>query len=253
MAQAPGGGQVSDDTSRDRDRAADDMAPATRRNDDARAAILGGIRASLRRAGELPASVRAGLQARLARPPRNIVPAVEGDLVERFVARLSAVSGMVTRVQSLREVPAVVEAHLQRFSLPGELVVAPDPALADIVWPNTLGVRHGRSEGSDLVSFTGAFAGVAETGSLVLLSGAHSPTTLNFLPDDHLVLLPAQRIVRHLEDAFDRLRDEHGEMPRTLNFITGPSKTADVEQVIQEGAHGPRRLHVLLLDAPAAG
>ena len=125
--------------------------------------------------------------------------------------------------------------------------MAPAAELDGIPWPNTLGIRRGRSDGKDLVSVTGAFAGVAETGTLVLASGPEAPTTLNFLPDDHIVVLREHRLVRYLEDAWALLRKELGGMPRTVNCITGPSKTADVEQVIQEGAHGPRRLLVVLV------
>jgi L-lactate utilization protein LutC len=101
--------------------------------------------------------------------------------------------------------------------------------------------------GSDLVTVTGAYAAVAETGSVVLLSSAESPTTLNFLPDDHLVVVRESQIVAHIEDVWTRMRKDKRAMPRTVNFISGPSKTADVEQTIQEGAHGPRRLHVILV------
>lgn len=219
----------------------------SRRNESARDAILANIRSSLRRTGPLTDSVRSTLDERIARPRANLQPAVEGDLAERFVARLTAVSGIVTRLASLDAVPDAVAAHLEKFSLPDELVMAPDPALDAIPWPNTIGIRRDRSHGDDLVSLTGAFAGIAETGTLMLLSGPHGPTTLNFLPDDHLVVLRESALVRHPEDAWTRLRDEHDGMPRTVNLVTGPSKTADVEQVIQEGAHGPRRLHVLLV------
>jgi L-lactate utilization protein LutC len=83
----------------------------------------------------------------------------------------------------------------------------------------------------------------------VLTSGPQTPTTLNFLPDHFLCVLAAGRIVPRLEDAWDLLRGEPGGMPRALNFVTGPSRTADVEQTIQLGAHGPRRLHVILVDS----
>jgi len=80
------------------------------------------------------------------------------------------------------------------------------------------------------------------------LSGANSPTSLNFLPDNYLCILRRERLVKHIEDVWQRLRDEHTGLPRAINFITGPSRTADVEQTIQLGAHGPRRLHVILLE-----
>ena len=212
----------------------------SRREATARDAIIANIRASLRRTGPLADTVRAALDARMEKARPNLQPAVDGDLAERFVARLTAVSGIVTRIESLTEVADVVSSHLHKYSLPGELVVAPDPALDDIVWPNTLGIRRGRCAGDDSVSLTGAFAGIAETGTLMLLSGAHGPTTLNFLPDDHLVVLRESALVRHAEDAWAKLRTLGQGMPRTVNLVTGPSKSADVEQeYIQEGAHGP--------------
>jgi L-lactate dehydrogenase complex protein LldG len=98
------------------------------------------------------------------------------------------------------------------------------------------------------VGLSWALAGVAETGSLLLASGPHTPTALNFLVDDFLCVLPIDRLVPHLEDAWQLVRGELGVLPRALNLITGPSRTADVEQTIQLGAHGPRRLHLLLLE-----
>lgn len=208
--------------------------------------VLANIRRSLRRSGPLADSVRAGLEARLAEPQANLKPHYAADPVTQFVARIQAVSGIVTRVQGAGEISGVVEAHLRRFALPFALVIAPDPELEDIAWSNLFQVERRAALGSDQTSVTGAFAGVGETGSLVLLSSARSPTTLNFLPEDHLIVLARSRIVPHIEDVWTRLRAEVGKMPRTVNFITGPSKTGDVEQVIQEGAHGPRRLHVIL-------
>ncbi|MEE9300922.1 MAG: lactate utilization protein, partial [Alphaproteobacteria bacterium] len=107
-----------------------------------------------------------------------------------------------------------------------------------------------------------AFAGIAETGTCMLISGPQSPTTLNFLVDTHIIVLWTRQIVGSYEDALARLREtavgrERGArswMPRTVNLITGPSRSADIEQTIQMGAHGPRRLHILLIDgAPAGG
>jgi L-lactate dehydrogenase complex protein LldG len=91
-----------------------------------------------------------------------------------------------------------------------------------------------------------AFCAIAETGSLVKLSSDASPTALNFLPDNFICLLQRQRIVRHIEDVWDLIRKEQAGMPRAVNIITGPSRTADVEQTIQLGAHGPRRMHVII-------
>jgi L-lactate dehydrogenase complex protein LldG len=94
-----------------------------------------------------------------------------------------------------------------------------------------------------------ALAGVAETGTLIMTSGPDNPTTLNFLPENHIVLLLADDVAGNYEDVWDKLREKYGSnLPRTVNMITGPSRTGDIEQTIELGAHGPRRLHILLVD-----
>ena len=214
----------------------------------ARDRVLADIRRSLNRDGPLPASVIRGLEQRLKRPVANLVPTFDEPLITRFLASFEAVSGIVARVPEHAKVSAAVGRHLKRHDLGDALVVAPDPDLDEIRWSNRFRIERRAANGTDRVSVTGAFAGVAETGSVVLLSGPESPTTLNFLPEDHLVVLRASRIVAHLEDVWAMLRKARKKMPRTVNVITGPSKTGDVEQTIQEGAHGPRRVCVILVD-----
>ena len=117
-------------------------------------------------------------------------------------------------------------------------------------WSNELAVEQRRAHAEDEVSVTTTYGAIAETGTLVLLSDPTTPTTLNFLPETHIAVLPQSRIVAHLEDVFAMLRREHDALPRTVNFISGPSRTGDVELQIELGAHGPKRLHVIvLLDA----
>ena len=213
----------------------------------ARDAILRNVRRSLNRGAPLSPSVRQGLDARLRHPTPNIQPRSDKPLIERFLAKLRAVNAKVTRLPDLDGVSETVERHRSAHGRGTRLVVAPDPGLASIRWSNRLEVERRAAVGEDLVSVTGAFAGIAESGTLVLLSGPHSPTTLNFLPGDHLVVLAASRVLPAMEDVWAGLRATDGVMPRTVNLITGPSRTADVEQTMQEGAHGPRRLHLLLI------
>jgi len=214
---------------------------------DARTRILADIRSALNRAAPLPESIARNLESRLARPRPNLKPAIGADRTAHFIDTLESVSGKVTRVERIEAVAEVVAAHLERYALGDRLVLAPDPALDVIPWSNRLSVERRAAAGDDRLSVTGAYAAVAETGSVVLLSSPESPTTLNFLPDDHVVVVHESQIVAHIEDVWARMRKEKRAMPRTVNFITGPSKTADVEQTIQEGAHGPRRLHVILV------
>ncbi len=107
----------------------------------------------------------------------------------------------------------------------------------------------GPANGEDRASLSRALVAAAETGTLVLVSGADNPTTLSFLPETHFILIRASDVVGSYEEAFDRLRAIYGEgsLPRTVNLISGPSRTADIEQTIVRGAHGPKRLHVVIL------
>ena len=213
-----------------------------------RDAVIRNVRRSLRRDGALPESTAKGLAERLRRTGPCFRPKIDEPLIERFVAKLHAVNVSVTRLPDLRGVSAAVARHMDAHRLGSMLVVAPDPDLAAIHWPNRLRIEHRAARGEDRISVTGAFAGIAETGTLVLLSGPHGPTTLNFLPGDHMVVLAAERVVAGTEEVWARLRRACGTMPRTVNLITGPSRTADIEQTLQVGAHGPRRLHLLLID-----
>lgn len=217
-----------------------------------RDAILGRIRGSLGR-GPLEGDARTAVQARLDGHPRGIVPArADRDWpgqVDLFAEMAEGVDATVHRVSSPDDVPGAVGDYLAQHNLGADIRMAPDERLDDIDWSRrpTLSITKGPSKGDDEVSVTAAFAGVAETGTLLLHSGPASPTTLNFLPDNHIVVLRASQIVGPYEDAWDALR-QSGTLPRAVNFITGPSRTGDIEQTLMLGAHGPRRLHIILVE-----
>jgi L-lactate dehydrogenase complex protein LldG len=215
--------------------------------------ILAGIRGSLGR-GRLNNARETELRERVAAHRRNLVPARATTLdhrgrLELFVAMAEEVQATVARVSSLGAAPEAVAHYLAAENLPAELVVAPDSSLDEIPWGvrPLLRIRRGRVEAGDAVGLTPCFAAIAETGTLMLISGADTPTTLNFLPDTHIVIVRDDQVVAAYEDGWDRLRDRRG-LPRTINFITGPSRTGDIEQRIELGAHGPRRLHIIVVD-----
>jgi L-lactate dehydrogenase complex protein LldG len=221
---------------------------------DARSQILGSIRRALRRDALAPEKA-AALEARLGDPRPNLIPArARGDaesVVELFVQMASNVQATFSRVKGARDVPGAIAEYLAGQNLPAAFVMAPDPELDAIPWSErpTLTIRRGKTEGHDQVSVTGAFAAIAETGTLMLTSGPSHPSTLNFLPETHIVVVRADKVVGPYEDAWSRLRTEAGGTPpRTVNFVTGPSRTGDIEQRILMGAHGPRRLHVVLIE-----
>jgi L-lactate dehydrogenase complex protein LldG len=224
-----------------------------------REAILGAIRRGLRR-GPLPEDQAMALRARLAAHPRHLIPArsrlPRPEQVALFIRNLEKEYGTLTRVADAEAVPAAVADYLAAQNLPSEFAMAPHPELQAMPWDARplLRRREGRAEPTDAVTVQHGYAGVAETGTLMLPGGPQRPTTLNLLPDSAIVTLRASRIVGAYEEAWDLLRGEPGGMlPRNVMLVTGPSRSADIESTLELGAHGPRRLHLVLIDDdPAA-
>lgn len=227
-----------------------------------RETILGRIRAALRR-GPLSADAAGKLRERLAAPRPNIVPARATRLdhegqVALFIAMAEAVQATVARVADAGLVPAAVADYLARDNLPSRVVMTQDPQLDAVPWHEwpPLEIRRGVAEDGDPVGITACFAAIAETGTLMLTSGPHGSTRNNFLPDTHIVVVRGSQLLPTYEEGWARLRasartpDGEWAMPRTVNFITGPSSTGDIEQRLVLGAHGARRLHIVLIDDP---
>jgi L-lactate dehydrogenase complex protein LldG len=219
----------------------------------AREDVFANLRRSLGvRGQELPR--RQIVADRLARTPRGVVPErgqVEGE--ERLALFKRGAEGAlatVTLVDRAEDVPGSVAEYLRNHNLPATLRMGDDPRLAALPWSDTaLDLAQGASAGGDLNAVGHAFGAVAETGTLVMVSGHENPSTLNFLPDNHIVVLEERDVAGDFETALARVRDAYGkgEMPRTVNFITGPSRSADIEQTLLIGAHGPRRLHIVVV------
>ena len=220
----------------------------------ARDASLGRVRLALPRTPEEAETAAAEVARRLASHPRNLVPA-RGQLereerVQLFVRQARAVMTDVERIASLENAPAAVTTYLRRHNLPQRLVLAPEPMLDRCGWAGQplLRVRRGTAVDADAVGVTLAIAGIAETGTLVLASAPERPTLLAYLPETSVVLLAADWVESSYEEAWESVRAMPGGVPRSVNFVTGPSRTADVAQKLVLGAHGPRRLLVLLVE-----
>ena len=217
-----------------------------------RDAVLGAIRRGLKR-GELPEDQAAMLRQRMAQHPRHLIPARtrvgRAEQVSLLVHYIEREFGTVDRLSGMDAVPGALAEYLASHNLPTEGSIAPHPELRAIAWSERpmLRLREGRASASDMVSVTHGFAGIAETGTLMLPSAPERPTTLNLLADTAVVVLRASRVVGAYEEAWDMLRAA-GAMPRNVMLVTGPSRSADIEQTLELGAHGPRRLHVLLVE-----
>lgn len=219
-----------------------------------RDAILGRLKRGI--SGD-EATRRAAVAERLAARAPGPIPAkakLEGAaLVDHFTAQAESVATTTERVASAAEVPAAIAAYLRARNLPQAVRRGTDPRLAALPFETEaqLEVTVGPSNGRDLVGLSAALVGVGETGTVVLTSGRDNPTTLNFLPDHHLVVVFAEDLVGSYEDAWGRIRARWGEgvMPRAVNMITGPSRSGDIEQTMLLGAHGPRALHLIVVGA----
>jgi L-lactate dehydrogenase complex protein LldG len=218
-----------------------------------REAILAGIRRSLGVHGD-EAPRRFEVETRLKQTPPGVVPRRgQGDPPGRlatFKAEAERAQASIAEVARWSDAPGEIARFLRENNCPATLRMGADPRLAGLPWAETtLEILHGPSDGGDVNAVSAAFAGIAETGTLALVSGADNPTTLNFLPDNHVVVLPRDAILADYESVFAKLRGVYGKgaAPRTLNFVTGPSRSADIEQTLLLGAHGPRRLHIVIV------
>ncbi len=221
----------------------------------ARSQILARIRDGLDVASDDGAR-RATVAARLKAPKAHLIP----DRVAKPGTNLAALlrdflegqSATVVSVATPSDVPSAVTNFLRSSNLPQRVRMGADPFLATLDWSRepTLERQQGRAEADDEVGLSHATAAVAETGTLVLASGDTNPVTLNFLPETHIVVLTAKDIVGPYETAFERMRDAYGRgsMPRTLNLISGPSRTGDIGGKLVMGAHGPRRMCVIIVE-----
>ena len=219
----------------------------------AREDTLSNIRRSLGVTGR-EAPRMSAVQERLKSVPRGVVPArgqVSGaERVALFRNEAERVAASVAEVGQSQDIVAEVARYLREHNLPATLRMGADARLAALDWSATaIAVTHGPSAGDDLNGLSHAFGAIAETGTLAMTSGADNPTTLNFLADNHIVVLREADLMSDAESLWDRLRAAYGKAlaPRTVNLITGPSRSGDIEQQIVLGAHGPRRLHIVIL------
>ncbi len=211
-----------------------------------RAEVLGKIRKSLQR--DAPLSETPSESGVNPVPARAQLP--DAERLELFVRYAEASQASVTRIKGGENVPKAVADFLAGQNLAPKIRVAPE--LDQIPWEQAplLEAEFGKADPEDAVGVTGAYCALAETGTIMMISGEDRPSTLTMLPETHVVVLRADQVVGGLQDGWSRLREDFGEgqMPRTAIFVTGPSRTGDIELTMFLGAHGPRRLHIILVE-----
>ncbi len=212
----------------------------------ARKAIFSRIRKAQQRAAEPTAAELAEAQAYLASSAAGPRPEIGADLVGRFRQQAERTSQTIDEVEALADVPAAAARYLNGLGVAPTAIAW--ETMASLDWQQAgLTVEFRPPVDEDLVGITGCFCAIAETGTLMLLSGAQTYASAALLPETHIAVIPLSRVVRSMEDAFALAKQERGELPRATNFISGPSRTGDIEQTIVLGAHGPYRVHVILV------
>ncbi len=212
----------------------------------ARENIIKRIRAANGKPGAATTQEREAVVARLRAHARGPLPSMDWEPLPRFRERCIVMMSTVDQIDSRAQLPQAVAKYLRENNLPPRGVCWPE--LADLGWSAAgLDFQVRPSNGDDKVGVTGTFCAIAENGTLMLLSGEHTHATTSLLPETHIAVVAASRVVRAMEDGWDLLRRERGDMPRQVNFVSGPSRTADIEMTLVMGVHGPFRVHVVVI------
>lgn len=229
------------------------MATTIEGNTSARDAILGRVRSALRKSGD-DDRAREAARGYVEMHARGPQPVLHGNLVAQFIERAIHMESTIERLESRHEIPTAVARYLDALELPDAIADQKShrgvcwPELADLDWASAgLHIEARPTQGHDRLGITGCLCAIAETGTLAFVPGPEMHTATALLPDTHVVLLRTVDIVATMEDAFARVRAARRDVPRAINLISGPSRTGDIEQTIVLGAHGPYRVHILLL------
>ena len=238
-----------------------------------RAEFLERIRREVAKTGGLfPASTaaRPSRPADAAEAVRRQMSERWPEALERFKTELEQVAGIFHRVGSLAEVPSTILAIAEEKS--ATRVVAWDPAVVGLDLGPALGAaglslgvaaagdtgesarrRHREEAAAAQIGVTGADLALAETGSLILISGVGRPRSTSLLPDTHVAVFDRSRLVESLAQVGIVLEAWHVDPVRSMtgamiNFITGPSRTADIELTLTRGVHGPKEVHAIFVE-----
>jgi len=188
----------------------------------------------------------AAVAARTGQPaPVPAAGQTEGEArIEQFIDKAVAVDATASRLRSLDDLPEALAEELRNRNLPAAIRTGTDAAFARDWGSVEHSVGPGRLD--EPATLSRAELAMAETGTLVLASGPANPVTLTFLGETHFVVVAADDIKAGFEDMWDAWR-QRGLDPRTVNMVTGPSRSADIGQTLQLGAHGPVALHVFVV------
>lgn len=166
--------------------------------------------------------------------------------LENFISKLEQAKATVSVVSHKNDIIGEIHKYVTQYHISSAIMVDNQTDLVSLDWKDVDSTAQYDPK-TLFTSVSFATLGVEETGALVMLSSPSSPTGMNFLPDHHFIVLDADKVVKTTEDVWTQLNKSGEPLPRTINLITGPSRTADIEYEIQIGAHGPKSLHVIIV------
>ncbi len=210
----------------------------------ARDRILARVRRATGGGDRVAVAVRLGHQQARAAPVPAEAQAQGEARIAQFIEKTIAVDATVSRLASLDDLPAALAEELRNRNLPAAIRTGTDLAF-ERDW-GTVERTTGPGRLIEPATLSRAHLAMAETGTLILASGALNPVTLTFLGETHFVVVAADDIKAGFEDMWAEWR-ERALDPRPVNMVTGPSRSADIGQTLQLGAHGPVALHVFVV------
>jgi L-lactate dehydrogenase complex protein LldG len=196
---------------------------------------------------DILSAIRAGRSGDVPKPAPYRVAPLRDDLTGHFADRARAAAAQVSILGDADEIPAAIADVLRARNLPAIVHLPPDPSLDNLAWINAPGLTlvHNVPGPDDAAVGTASFA-IAETGTLVYSAAAVHPPSWHFRPGLEIALVAAESIQADLEQVLACMK-QRGALPSTINLVTGPSRTGDIEQTLELGAHGPKELVILIV------
>jgi len=196
---------------------------------------------------EILSAIRSRKRAATARPQPFPIPALPEDPIRTFAKRASLANAVVHELDSLDAVPAAIAELLRARNMEVAVHLPPDPAVDAIDWSGAPGLERRKTlPGQDSAAVNFAPFAIAETGTLVFCASPERPASWHFRPGLEIAILKACDIETKLETVIAKVKAS-GRLPHTINLVTGPSRTGDIEQTLELGAHGPKALVIFIV------
>jgi L-lactate dehydrogenase complex protein LldG len=165
-----------------------------------------------------------------------------------FAKELEAVNGQCSIVHSKEEAMSIIAHMVEKEQITSLFCL--DASLQNLLQAHCIPFRSDPDDFTDMqVGITRCEYLIARTGSVMVSSAHVSGRRMNVFPPIHIVLANVSQLVSYVEDAYVAIQAKYKtHLPSMISLITGPSRTADIEKTLVLGAHGPKKLWVILVN-----